>query len=73
MVKELDIDKFENKIKKFSEIIKKKPNLEEYLSMFEEVYNYKSGKKIPLKFLAAEACRKKKESRFPMKGGKRTA
>jgi len=73
LVKELDIDKFENKIKKFSEIIKKKPNLEEYLSMFEEVYNYKSGKKIPLKFLAAEACRKKKESRFPMKGGKRTA
>lgn len=28
---------------------------------------------LPIKFLAAEACRKKKESRFPMKGGKRTA
>lgn len=75
-VPQFDVEKMKKKIKLFSPMIKKKPNLEEYLLMLEDLYNYKSGKKIPLKFLAIEEARKRKEALFlpkkvPVKTDKR--
>ncbi|MFA5445704.1 MAG: hypothetical protein WC262_12105 [Bacteroidales bacterium] len=56
-VKEFSPAIFKQKIKSFSHLVEKQPNLAGYESMIDRVYNYKSQSKIPLAFLASEAAK----------------
>ncbi len=47
------------KIKNYPFMLQKKANVEAYLTLIEEVYNWRSTTKIPLRFLADEAARKR--------------
>lgn len=58
-VKELRVLQLKTKIKTFSGAIEKKANLEQYLTMLEDLYNRASRTKIPLKFLAIEEAKKR--------------
>lgn len=58
-VPEFKIKQFCEQIEKHSEIVQKQPNLESYLKMLEDFYNYHRGSRIPLAFLAAESARKR--------------
>lgn len=56
-VNEFDIAQMKARIKSFSGILEKKANLDQYLTMVEDLYNRQSHSKIPLKFLAMEAAK----------------
>jgi len=57
--KEVDLSRLKTKIKKFAHAMSKRSSLDQYLEMFEELYNWKSTSKIPVKFLAHEAAKKR--------------
>lgn len=58
-VDQFDLSKMKVKIKKFPFVIEKKANLDQYLTMLEELYNRQSQSKIPLKYLATEEAKKR--------------
>lgn len=51
-VKDFNPSHMKTKIKNFSGFISKKANVDQYLTMLEDIYNRQSREKIPLKFLA---------------------
>jgi len=55
-IEEFDVDQFKNKLKVFRGSIEKKGNIDQYLDMVEDIYNRQSRTKVPVKFLAIEAC-----------------
>jgi len=57
--KEVDLKRLKSKINKFSHIMTKRANLEQYLDMLDELYNWKSASKIPVKFLSHEAAKQR--------------
>jgi len=59
-VDEFDSVRFKKKITSYSHLIKKQAGLNEYVDMFEMVYNHCSRVKIPIGFLANEMARKLK-------------
>lgn len=75
-VKEFNIDLMTDKTTKYKPLFEKKLNLDQYLDMFEDVYNRQGHQKIPLKFLAYEASKarcggfgfKKGHKNFHIKG-----
>jgi len=58
-VEEFDVNRMKAKIKTFAGTFEKKANLDQYLTMLEDVYNNHSQKKVPLKFLAMETAKKR--------------
>lgn len=53
--------KLKQKITTFPFLIEKKPHVEGYLEMLENVYNYKSQDKVPLKFLATSVAKDRQD------------
>ena len=58
-VREFSHNRLKSKIKSYPYLITKQPHLDGYLEMIEHLYNFKSQDKIPLKFLAEEAAKKR--------------
>lgn len=56
-VPEFSPARLKSKITAFPHMVQKKPHVEGYLDMIEEIYNYKSQEKCPLKFMASEAAK----------------
>jgi len=48
--------RLKDNIKKYPFLIKKQPNLQSYLEMFEKIYNHNSKDKIPLAFIVKESA-----------------
>jgi hypothetical protein len=60
-VPELSLSQLKNKIKLFHSIFEKKVNLEQYMDLLEETYNRQSRGKLPLKFLAMEESKRRRQ------------
>jgi len=58
-VKELDFKRLKARIKLFAPTMKKRATMDQYLEMIQDVYNRKQTAKLPLKFLAAEAVKRR--------------
>ncbi|OQB23960.1 MAG: ParB-like nuclease domain protein [Firmicutes bacterium ADurb.Bin182] len=58
-VPEFSPDTLKEKVKSYPYMIQKQPHLEGYMEMIETAYNFRSRTKVPLKFLADEAARKR--------------
>jgi hypothetical protein len=58
-IEDIDIPKLKSKIKLFASLFEKKANLEQYLDLFEDIYNRQSREKVPLAFLAKQAAQKR--------------
>jgi len=56
-VDKLNVTQLKVKIKKFPSMFNRTATLDQCLDMLEQIYNYKSQEKIPLKFLADEAAK----------------
>ena len=56
-VKEFSPAHLKSKIKSFPYLFTKQPHLEGYLDMLENIYNFKSQEKIPLRFMADQAMK----------------
>jgi hypothetical protein len=56
---EFDAKVFKNKVSTFPGLMEKRPNLESYLNLIEDVYNRQNRKRIPLRFLSDEAAKKR--------------
>lgn len=61
-VKEVDFNVLKDKTKKYKMLFEKKLNLDQYLGMFEEVYNRQSRNAIPLKFLSYEISKERQKA-----------
>jgi len=60
-VKEVDFKILKEKTRKYKMLFEKKLNLDQYLGMFEEVYNRQSRNAIPLKFLSYEISKERQK------------
>jgi hypothetical protein len=58
-VTEFSPSKLKEKIKTYSYLIERRPHLEGYMDMLENLYNFKSSTKIPLRFLAEQKARER--------------
>ena len=58
-VEQFSAERMKLKIKKFSPLMEKKANLDQYLTMLEEIYNRQSHSKIPLKYFAMEKAKER--------------
>ena len=58
-VDKFNLNQMKSKIKSFAFVMEKKANLDQYLNMIEEIYNRQSRSKIPLKYMAEEAAKKR--------------
>jgi len=58
-VKELDLKRLKTRLKLFAPTMKKQATMDQYLEMIQDVYNRKHTAKLPLKFLAAEAVKRR--------------
>lgn len=57
--KDFNPNVFKQKVTKFHAFLEKQPNLERYMEMIDELYNRQARVKIPLKFLAEQACKER--------------
>ena len=72
LVESCSVSRLKTKMKTYSALIGKKVNLDQYLTVIEEVYNRKSQTKVPLKFLAyEEGKRRMEQARFGGENGGR--
>jgi hypothetical protein len=58
-VKEFDPKVLMKKIKAHPHLVKRQVFLDDYMAMFEEIYNFRANEKVPLKFLAEQAARER--------------
>lgn len=58
-VDQFSSDHLKSKIKKYAYVMEKKANLDQYLTMLEEIYNRQSQQKIPLKYFAIEKAKER--------------
>jgi hypothetical protein len=59
---QFDLSHMKSKIKNFTFLFQKKANLDQYLTMLEEIYNWKSRSTIPLKYFAIEKAKERSVS-----------
>src|SRR5574343_1880907 len=63
MLKEFDAQLFKHKITTFSALFVKKQNLQQYLELIEEIYNFRQSKqRLPIAFLAEQRSRERQQS-----------
>jgi hypothetical protein len=60
-VEHFNMKQMKSKIKQFKSLFEKKALVDQYLEMLEDIYNRKSRVKVPLKFLANEASKKRQQ------------
>ena len=60
LVDEFNEAQFLSRVKKHTSLFERKASVEQYMDLLEIIYNHTSKVKIPLKFLAEEAARKRK-------------
>lgn len=58
-VDQFSASRLKSKIKSFAPFIEKKANLDQYLTLLEDIYNRQSRDKIPLKFLSDEKAKER--------------
>lgn len=59
---DIDLDQFVKKIKTWSSLVTKQSRLNDYLSMFEDVYNHRARTRLPLAHIVIESARKRQQT-----------